>query len=49
MKKVAVFMTDLDLREALVNFEPRWIQWNSVRTIFATLTSMLLIILVFGL
>ncbi|MBE9141126.1 DUF1772 domain-containing protein [Nodosilinea sp. LEGE 07088] len=36
-------MTDLALREARVNFEPRWIQWNSIRTIFAVLTSVLLI------
>lgn len=36
-------MTDLALREARVNFEPRWMRWNSIRTIFAILTSALLI------
>ena len=42
-------MTDLALREARMNFEPRWIRWNAFRTVFATLTSVLLIILVFEL
>ena len=42
-------MTDLALREARTNFEPRWIRWNALRTVFATLTSVLLIILVFEL
>lgn len=42
-------MTDLALREVRVNFEPRWIQWNSIRTIFAILTSALLISLKFEL
>ena len=42
-------MTDLALREARMNFEPRWIRWNALRTVFATLTSVLLIILVFEL
>ena len=42
-------MTELTLREARMNFEPRWIRWNTFRTVFATLTSVLLIILVFEL
>lgn len=42
-------MTDLALREVRVNFEPRWIQWNSIRTIFAILTSALLISMEFKL
>ena len=42
-------MTELALREARMNFESRWIQWNSIRTFFASLTSVLLIILVFRL
>lgn len=42
-------MTDLTLREVRGNFEPRWIQWNSIRTIFAILTSALLISLEFKL
>ncbi|MEM9907679.1 MAG: DUF1772 domain-containing protein [Cyanobacteria bacterium P01_D01_bin.44] len=42
-------MTDLALREARMNFEPHWIRWNAFRTVFATLTSVLLIILVFEL
>lgn len=42
-------MTDLALRDARMNFEPRWIRWNTFRTVFATLTSVLLIILVFEL
>ncbi|MEM7772080.1 MAG: DUF1772 domain-containing protein [Cyanobacteria bacterium P01_E01_bin.6] len=42
-------MTELALREARLNFEPRWIRWNAFRTVFATLTSVLLIILVFEL
>lgn len=42
-------MTDYALREARMNFEPRWIRWNTFRTVFATLTPVLLIILVFEL
>lgn len=42
-------MTEPALREARMNFEPRWVRWNSIRTVFATLTSALLIILVFEL
>ena len=42
-------MTHLALREARMNFEPRWMRWNTFRTVFATLTSVLLIILVFEL
>ncbi|PSR18005.1 DUF1772 domain-containing protein [filamentous cyanobacterium CCP3] len=42
-------MTDLALREVRESFEPRWIQWNSIRTIFAILTSALLISLEFKL
>ena len=48
-------MQDLDtqsesaLQDLRKKFEPRWIQWNSIRTIFATLTSVLLIMLIFRL
>ncbi len=42
-------MTDLALREARMNFEPCWIRWNAFRTVCATLTSALLIIVVFKL
>ena len=38
-------MTDLELREARMKFESPWIRWNTFRTIFATLTSVLLIII----
>ncbi|PSN10253.1 hypothetical protein C7293_28810 [filamentous cyanobacterium CCT1] len=36
-------MTELSLREVRTEFEPRWIRWNAIRTIFAILTSALLI------
>lgn len=42
-------MTELVLREARMKFEPRWIRWNSIRTVFSILTTVLLIILVFEL
>lgn len=37
------------LKEARTQFEPRWIRWNSIRTVFSILTSALLILLVFKL
>ncbi len=40
-------MTDSEIYEARVKFEPRWLKWNSIRTVFAILTSGLLIMLVF--
>ncbi len=42
-------MSDLALREARMNFEACWIRWNAFRTVCATLTSALLIIVVFEL
>lgn len=39
-------MAELALREVRINFEPLWIQWNSIRTVFASLTSLLLTILI---
>lgn len=42
-------MTAAELQQARQNFEPRWIRWNSIRTVFATLTSALLIFLIFRL
>lgn len=42
-------MTDLALRQTRVNFESRWIRWNVLRTVFAILTSALLISLEFEL
>ena len=42
-------MNDLALGEARINFEKSWIRWNKLRTIFATLTSVMLIIIVFEL
>ena len=38
-------MTELVLQEARMKFEPRWIRWNSIRTVFSILTTALLIIL----
>jgi uncharacterized membrane protein len=38
-------LTEPLLHQARNNFEPRWIRWNSIRTVFATLTSALLIVL----
>ena len=37
------------LQEAREQFEPRWIQWNTIRTVVSTLTSILLIFLVYRL
>ena len=42
-------MTDLALRETRTNFEPSWIRWNAFRTVFAILTSALLMVVVFDL
>ena len=41
-------MTSPALSEARRAFEPRWIRWNSIRTVFATVTSVLLLLLVFN-
>jgi uncharacterized membrane protein len=38
-------LTDSELHDLRSHFEPRWVRWNSIRTVFATLTSALLIIL----
>ena len=37
--------TDSEIREARNRFEYRWLKWNRVRTVFATLTLALLILL----
>ena len=42
-------MNEATLREARADFEPRWILWNSIRTAVASLTSALLMILLFRL
>ena len=39
-------MSDAALASARVSFEPRWNRWNQIRTVQATLTSVLLIALV---
>ena len=39
-------MNDVALAEARDGFEPRWNRWNQIRTVLATLTSALLIVLV---
>ena len=36
------------LQVARKQFEPRWIRWNSIRTVFAALTSVLLLLLLIG-
>ena len=38
-------MDESTLKTARLNFEPRWNKWNVIRTLFACLTSTLLIIL----
>ncbi len=38
-------MNDADLREVRTHFESRWSLWNSIRTVFAIITTMLLIFL----
>lgn len=42
-------MSETALKEARMDFESRWNQWNLVRTPFASLTSALLIVLLFKL
>lgn len=39
-------MDDAALAQARIDFEPRWNRWNQIRTVLATLTSALLIVLV---
>ena len=38
-------MDETEQKEARMDFEPRWLRWNSIRTTFASLVSILLIIL----
>lgn len=40
-------MNEAELTEARLNFEPRWNQWNAIRTGIATLVSLLLMTLLF--
>ena len=42
-------MNETTLKEARKNFDPRWNLWNSIRAAFASLVSVLLIILLFRL
>ncbi|NES82804.1 MAG: DUF1772 domain-containing protein [Moorea sp. SIO2B7] len=42
-------MDETTHKAARIDFEPRWNLWNSIRTTFASLTSVLLIILLFRL
>lgn len=42
-------MNETTQQAARRDFEPRWNQWNSIRTVFASLASALLIILLFRL
>jgi uncharacterized membrane protein len=37
--------TDSSIRQAREDFEHRWLRWNSIRTVFAAVTSALLIVL----
>ena len=39
-------LSESSLSEARADFEPRWVRWNLIRTFFAVLTSVLLIVLV---
>lgn len=39
-------MNETTLKAARFDFEPRWNRWNTIRTVFACLTSTLLIILI---
>jgi len=39
-------MTEPELKQARQQFEPRWVKWNAIRTVFAIITSTLLLILV---
>ena len=41
--------SETELQDARSDFEPRWIRWNTIRTGVATLTSVLLILLIFQL
>jgi uncharacterized membrane protein len=38
-------LTESELHDLRSDFEPRWTRWNSIRTVFAVLSSTLLIIL----
>lgn len=42
-------MDEASLRTAREAFEPRWIRWNTVRTVTATVTSVLLLLVLVGL
>ncbi|MEM7066543.1 MAG: DUF1772 domain-containing protein [Cyanobacteria bacterium P01_B01_bin.77] len=42
-------MNETALKAARMNFEPRWNQWNLIRTPFASLVSALLLVLLFKL
>lgn len=42
-------MDETALKAARIDFEPRWNLWNLVRTLFASLTSVLMMILLFQL
>lgn len=40
-------ISETALAKARLNFEPRWVKWNAIRTVFAIVTSVLLILLIF--
>lgn len=40
-------MSLAELREAREQFEPRWVRWNSVRTVVSTLISIILFMLIY--
>ena len=42
-------MNETEQRAARADFEPRWNRWNSIRAVFASLASALLMILLFRL
>lgn len=42
-------MNEAELLQTRTTFEPRWIRWNRIRTVFAILTSVLLILMQFRL
>lgn len=50
LQSVAIHTTDAtQLKTARENFEPRWNRWNAIRTTFAILTSVQLLVLLFWL
>lgn len=46
-QKELAALSESELKTARTQFEPRWIRWNTIRTIVATATTVLMILLVF--